>query len=412
MNYFLYIILISILLINSIIILYRKEDFIISVPKCTPVQVITKDLDELRYVKCIGLLNVEYKKQLNKQIIPCYNIHKSFDSLNSIVNTVANEMLKIYNINQKTGSCIILISKIGKNKLDTIILFPDIEKNLKLFTNKIDIANSHRWVFLLTNHPSSTSALSSCGLLTHVFDKTLVTPLAPAYNSLLSQHTFDNNNNIGDIYNVPFSHCDGEKVLTTYDPKYFESNLGFNYNSYQSPYKCMGRYSFYYKNCGCSSKCDILPKLGYSNKNPDAPKQTHHFVMYIPDRDNSLFSRFGKASYIINLSYLIDGQNITKESHTFLISENLKYKLGLDENGFYLYNDFGKQTTYIFKSKMSGECKVYFESSTLYLSRNNVIIWNKKIIPDNVNSTPPYVFQLTDDGKFSAWDIKGLQFFI
>lgn len=416
MTYFLWLILISIIIINSYFAIQRKESFIgyynnvygryggyyYYPPLCNSIQTYNLDLDELKYVKCIGLMNEEYKEQFSANNIPFYHIHKSFSTIQEIITITRSELQKIYNMHKKTGPCFILISKTSASQMDTFILFPSVAKNLSWIIIPFNLAKCHRWIHLNIYHPYNNSNRANCGLLTKTSDRTKVYSNSPTYKSLQQNHVFNSKNTSGYLFNIPFSHCNGAPVNVTYDPNYKE---GYYY------YGCQGRYIYYYKNCGCSSGCNEKPNLDYNNERT-SPAQSRHFAVYTPNTNHSLFNSYGNIVGTANRSYLIEGQRVTKQSYTFIVSENGRFQLGLDNNGFYLLNKQNNSKTYIKRYNLSNDSELTFVGDTLSLSNDGVIIWNKVLVPQTADSTPPYVFQLTNTGNFSVWDINGNQLFI
>jgi hypothetical protein len=416
MKYFLWLILISILIVNSYLAFKTKETFkgyyryydnyynyyYYSPPLCDSIQTYRLNLDEFKYIKCIGLMNNEYKEQFNSKNIPFYHIHKSFKTIQEIVTTTHLELQKIYGMHQKTGPCFILISKIDDSRIDTFILFPNISKDLSLINIPFNLAKCHRWIYLNIYHPYNNSNYSNCGLLTKPEDRTKVYPNSKNYNTLQSKHIFDKANSSGYLFNIPFSQCNGSPVEVKYDANYKE---GYYY------YGCQGRYIYNYKNCGCSSGCSANPNLDYNNERK-SPAQNKHFMVYTPNTNHTLFNRYGSQVETVNRSYLIEGQRVTKQPYTFIVSENNRFIVGLDNNGFYLRDTQANNTKYIKNINLSNDSELVFSGDTLSLSNSGVVVWNKVLVPQGIDSRSPYVFQLTNTGNFSVWDINGNRLFI
>ena len=419
MNYFLWLILISIIIVNSYLATNHTETFsgyysyydsyggrgyygYYSPPLCDSIQTYTFDLDAFKYVKCVGIMTDEYKEQFDSKNIPFYHIHRTFGTIQEIITATHLELQKIYGMHQKIGPCFILTSKINNSQIDTFILFPNIAKDLSLIKIPFNFAKSHRWINLNIYHPYNNSNYTRCGLLTKTADRTKVYPNSANYKSLQNNHKFDKQNTSGYLFNIPFSHCNGEPVKVTYDANYKE---GYYY------YGCQGRYIYTYKNCGCSSGCNANPNLDY-DKDRKSPAQTKHFVVYIPNTNYELFNRYGSEISTVNRSYLIEGQRVTKQLYTHIVSENNVYIMGLNNSGFYVKNTQTNNTVYIKQSNLSNDSELTFSGDTLSLSDRGVVIWNKTLVPQAVESTSPYVFQLTNTGNFSVWDINGKQLFI
>jgi len=369
---------------------------------CDSIQTYMPNLDEFNYVKCIGLMNDEYKDQFDSKKIPFYHIHKTFTSIQDIIKTAHLELEKIYNKHKKTGPCYILVSKTSNSKIDTFILFPSIAKNLSLIKIRFNLAKCYRWIYLNIYHPYNNSNRKDCGLFTKSSDNTKIYPSSKTYKSLEKNHIFEKPNRSGYLFNIPFSHCSNSPVTVKYDANYKE---GYYY------YGCQGRYVYYYKNCGCSTGCNEKPNLDYE-KERTTPAQKKHFVVYTPNVNHPLFKSYDSEIGKANRSYFIEGQRITKKEHTFIVSENSRFIAGLNNIGFYIKDTLLNSYTYIKKYKLSDDAEVIFSGDTMSLLNLGVVRWNKNLVPQSVDSTSPYVVQLTDNGNFSIWDIKGNQLFI
>ena len=85
--------------------------------------------------------------------------------------------------------------------------------------------------------------------------------------------------------------------------------------------------------------------------------------------------------------------------------------MGLNNSGFYVKNTQTNNTVYIKQSNLSNDSELTFSGDTLSLSDRGVVIWNKTLVPQAVESTSPYVFQLPNLGNFFVWVFIGKRFF-